>query len=121
MSAIKRMMSALLLVLGLFGGVATMNAATAVAAPASAPQAVLQSGTQSTDQIGVQANWRCDWTATAYRVDAYCTVASGYVRMWGRCSNGGTYYTPWVGVGRWHLWVTCGSYRLLSFGFQSAG
>lgn len=119
MSAIKRMMSALLLVLGLFGGVATMNAAAAVAAPAAAPQAVVQ--TQSGDEVGVQANWRCDWVATAYRVDANCVVYSGYVRMWGRCSNGGTYYTPWVGVGRWHLWVNCGGYRLLSFGFQSAG
>ncbi|MET8757139.1 hypothetical protein [Lentzea sp. NPDC004782] len=117
MSATKRIMSALLLVLGLFGGVATMNAAAAVAAP----HAVVQSGTQTGDQVGIQANWRCDWTATSRRVDANCSVASGYVRMWGRCSNGGTYYTPWVGVGRWHLWVDCGSYYLLSFGFNSAG
>jgi hypothetical protein len=114
MSAIKRMTSVLLLVLGLFGGVATMNASAAVAA---APQVVQQSGSE----VGVQATYRCDWTATARRVDAYCTVVSGQVRLYGRCSNGGTYYTPWVGPGRWHLWVDCGSYYLNSFGFQSRG
>ncbi|MFI6101689.1 hypothetical protein ACIA8G_39595 [Lentzea sp. NPDC051213] len=111
------MTSVLLLVLAMFGGVATMNAAGATAAPAVVSQSVQQSG----DQAGIQAVWSCNWSATAYRVDAYCTVWSGYVRLWGRCSNGGTYYTPWVGPGRWHLWVDCGGYRLLSFGFQSAG
>lgn len=118
MSAIKRMTSVLLLVLGLFGGVATMNAQAAVAAPAAVPQVVQQ---QSGDQVGVQAVWRCDWTATARRVDAYCTVVSGQLRLVGRCSNGRSYPTPWVGPGRWHLWVDCGSYRLLSFSFQSRG
>lgn len=117
MSAIKRMTSALLLVLAMFGGVATMNAAGANAAPA----AVSQAGQQTGDQIGVQANWRCDWTATARRVDAYCTVVSGNVRLWGKCSNGGTYYTAWVGPGRSHLWVDCGGYYLNSFGFNSRG
>ncbi|WP_223165891.1 hypothetical protein [Lentzea indica] len=90
MSVIKRMTSVLLMVLALFGGVATMNASAAVAA---APQVVQQSG----DEVGVQATYRCDWRATTQRVDATCTVVSGEVRMYGRCSNGGTYYTPWVG------------------------
>ncbi|MFC3893282.1 hypothetical protein ACFOWZ_17555 [Lentzea rhizosphaerae] len=111
------MTSVLLMVLAVFGGVATMNAAAAVAAPAATPQVVQQTG----DEVGTQATYRCSWTATAQRVDANCSVVSGQVRLYGRCSNGGTYYTPWVGRGNWHLWVTCGSYRLLSFGFQSRG
>lgn len=119
MSAIKRMTSVLLMALALFGSVATMNASAAVAA---APQAVQQDVVQqSGDEVGVQATYRCTWSANSQRVDANCTVTSGEVRLYGRCSNGGTYYSPWVGRGSWHLWVTCGSYRLLSFGFQSRG
>lgn len=113
MSAIKRMTGVLLLVLAMFGGVATVNASAAVAAP----QVVQQTG----EQIGVQASWTCNWTATSRRVDASCVVRSGEVRLWGDCSNGGRYYTPYVGVGRWNLWVDCGGYRLLRFGFQSRG
>lgn len=68
-----------------------------------------------------QATWYCYWVKSATRVDADCTVYSGYVRMWGYCSNGYYYFTPWVGVGRWLLWVDCGGYQLLNHGFQSAG
>lgn len=67
------------------------------------------------------ASWYCSYSWNSRRVDSYCTVYSGYVELWGQCSNGGYYYAGWLPPGNWHSWVDCGGYFLWQFGFLTAG
>jgi len=102
-------------------GTASAATTTKSAPVAQAAQQTVQlaQGAQTTQGVHPNASYYCSYTWNSQRVDANCNVYSGYVRLWGTCSNGYTYYTPWVTGYGWHLWVTCGSYRLLRFGFQS--
>lgn len=50
-----------------------------------------------------------------------CTVYSGYIRYWVRCSNGQTYYSPWSGSGRWYFTITCYPYTVIAWGIQTSG
>jgi len=121
------LMQVVLALVGVFAAtVVAQGTASAATTTKSAPVAQaaqqtvqLAQGAQTTQGVHPNASYYCSYTWNSQRVDANCNVYSGYVRLWGTCSNGYTYYTPWVTGYGWHLWVTCGSYRLLRFGFQS--
>nr|WP_052479102.1 hypothetical protein [Kibdelosporangium sp. MJ126-NF4]CEL22127.1 hypothetical protein [Kibdelosporangium sp. MJ126-NF4]CTQ92908.1 hypothetical protein [Kibdelosporangium sp. MJ126-NF4] len=81
--------------------VGNQTASAASAAPASI-------GTETADSVA--ATFRCN-PPTYYRnaVVRTCTVYSGQIRQFIRCSNGRTYYGPWVGRGTWRLTNVCPS------------
>lgn len=127
---LKKIMRMFVLAIAVFAGLAAYNPAGANAAPAPAVQISqaqqLVGPVVEAAPISAQASFYCEYYWNSNRVDAYCNVYSGYMRWWGTCSNGGTYYTPWA-TG-WnpnylylHYWVQCGSYNLTSFGYQTVG
>ncbi|MEU7531237.1 hypothetical protein AB0A74_36285 [Saccharothrix sp. NPDC042600] len=100
-------------------------AQTASAAPAPAPQAAVQAfaaAPQDASGPSVAASWSCTTYFYSNAIDRYCTVYSGYLRSYISCSNGWTYYSPWVGPGRWRILQICpsGTYRTGS-GVQTVG
>lgn len=121
---LKKIMRMFVLAIAIFAGVAAYNPAGANAAPAPAVQI-----SQAQQLVGpaveaapndVQASAYCNYYWDARRVDAYCTYY-GYMRWWGTCSNGVTYYTPWATGWKIYFWVTCGNYYLVNFGYQTVG
>ena len=124
---VKKIMRMFLLALAVFAGVAAYNPASASAAPAPAvqiSQSQLQAGPAiEAAPINAQASFYCTYTWNSVRTDAYCNVYSGYLRWWGTCSNGVTYYTNWVTGSNWHLWINCGAIgrTLSAFGYQTVG
>jgi hypothetical protein len=78
-----------------------------IAAPASAGAATPKIESADT----VQASWSCSYTQDYYRIDANCTVYSGYIRLRSYCNGYGYIATVYVGAGSWYLWNNCYPYQ----------
>lgn len=113
------LLALLLAVIGLVGISSSPAAAAPVGAPSVGSSAIKASEVGEADVTN--ASWTCNWTRSGNNVDSYCTVYSGQVRQYAYCNGYGYIYSPWVGVGSWHIWTYCNGYTLGSWGYQSAG
>ncbi|WP_158882719.1 hypothetical protein [Amycolatopsis anabasis] len=93
--------------LALFGGTAALAQPAAAAAPA-----------EETPQVS--ATWSCNTYFFYSGITRTCDVYQPYIRSYLRCSNGVTYFTPWLGRGSWDIRQACPApyYRVAS-GIQS--
>jgi hypothetical protein len=118
-----KIMRTLLLAVALFAGVAAYTPAAANAAPTAQVAAVQhQTGPAlHTGPITTQASYYCAYYWTAHRVDLYCDIYSGYLRLWVTCSDGRRYYTPWATGPGQHFWFDCSPGYVVTFGYETAG
>jgi hypothetical protein len=94
------------------GGVLGAQGASAAPQPAA-----IQAAPAVQAQPPSTMDWLCYNWLYSNGVERDCTVTgSTIIRSYLSCSNGYTYYTPWLGAGRWFIRQVCpsGYYRTAS-------
>lgn len=89
----------------------------AQAASAAPQSAAIQAAPAVQAQPPSAMGWGCSTTLYTNGVERNCTVTgSTIIRSYLTCSNGVTYYTPWLGAGSWYILQVCpsGYYRTAS-------
>lgn len=72
------------------------------------------------DPVQPAASYQCFYSSVSpSKIIVDCTVYTGLIRIWVRCSDGRTYYSTWLGPGKRRFVIDCFPATISNWGIQS--